>query len=547
MRPMRAALRPFGLTLAAIVVGALVLRLWGSQAGLPYVYNVDEGAHFVPRAVGMFDHAYNPGYFINPPGLTYVLHVLLWLRWGGEETRQLMATDPGAVFAFARGAVAVLGALSVGLVAWLGTRLFDRRVGLVAAALLAVAFLPVHYGHFALNDGALLVPVCLSLIGAAGIMQHGRARDFALAGVALGAAAAFKYTAGIVLVPLVIATFLAPRPRAVRVRLLALAGALAAVGFLAFNPYALLSFDEFRAGLGEQSAASADAAGKVGLELIHPLRYYLQTLGWGLGIVPVAAAVGGGLGLMIGRHRAALLLLPAPLLFFAFMGLQERFFARWALPVYPFVIVLAAWGAVRALERIPRMPLAAAAVLAAVALGAQGAVLSVHNDTVLTRPDTRETARAWMLDHIPAGAQVVVEPFAPDGWADPWEKRATSHFVVDESGHKFLERTPMLEDYVRTLRPELISAYRRSGDCWIITGSIISGRAFVTPDRVPYAVRYYGVLAHRAKEVFRVSPVAPGDDVPEFSFDDSYNYRPLEYERPGPEIVVYRLPGGQCA
>ena len=28
-----------------------------------------------------------------------------------------------------------------------------------------------------------------------------------------------------------------------------------------------------------------------------------------------------------------------------------------------------------------------------------------------------------------------------------------------------------------------------------------------------------------------------------FSFDYSFNYYPLTYERPGPEIVIYRLRG----
>ncbi|MEJ7893044.1 MAG: glycosyltransferase family 39 protein [Solirubrobacteraceae bacterium] len=543
---MRSA-RPFWLTLGAIMAGALALRVWGTSVGLPYVYNVDEGAHFVPRAVGMFDHDYDPGYFINPPGLTYLLHGLLWLRWGGDETRQLVFEDPGAVFAYARVSVAVLATLAVGLIAWVGTRLFDRRVALVAAALLAVAFLPVHYGHFALNDAALLVPVCLSLAGAAGILAKGRLRDYLLAGLALGVAAAFKYTAGIVLVPLLAAAVLAPTPWRTRLGGVAVALVASLAGFLALNPYALLSFDEFRGALNEQSAASSDTGGKLGLELIHPLRYYLETLGWGLGIVPVVVATAGGVALALRHLRIALLLIPAPLLFFAFMGSQERFFARWALPVYPFIILLAAWGAVRLLERVPRVGPAVVVGVAALALGAQGLVYSVHNDTVLTLPDTREDAREWMLANIPAGAQVVIEPIAPDAWSEPWVKRATSHFRVNENGNTTPLPAPKLEDYERTLRPYLIGAYRRSGDCWVVTGSILSGRPFVTPDRAPYAIKYYRALERRAERVFAISPLAEGAKEPPFSFDDSYNWRPLSYTRPGPRIVIYRLRGGRCA
>ena len=62
---------------------ALALRLWGLRHGLPLVYNVDEQAHFVPRAVGFFGHDYDPRYFVNPPAYTYLVHGVLWTWFGG--------------------------------------------------------------------------------------------------------------------------------------------------------------------------------------------------------------------------------------------------------------------------------------------------------------------------------------------------------------------------------------------------------------------------------------------------------------------------------
>jgi hypothetical protein len=526
------------------MVLALVLRVWGSRTGLPYVYNVDEGAHFVPRAVGMFDHSYDPAYFINPPALTYVFHVGFWLRWGGDKTRELAASDPTALFAFARAVVAVLATLSVGLLAWAGARLFDRRVAIVAAALLAVAFLPVHYGHFALNDAALLVPVCLSLAGSAGMLDRCRRLDYVLAGAGLGMAVASKYTAGMVVVPLLAAALLGPGPRGDRIRGVVLAGVVAVVAFLILNPYALLSFDSFRTGLADQSSASSDAGGKLGLPLTHGVVYYADTLLWGLGVIPLLSAVGGGLVLWLRDYRRAMLLLPGPILFFVFMGSQDRFFARWSLPAYPFLALLAAWGAVRALEHIRRLPAWAPVALAALALGAQGLVYVVHNDVILTRTDTRESAHVWMVRHIPAGAKVVIEPMAPDAWGQRWRKRAVSHFRITPTGKKALIRdTIKLEDYEQTLRPDLIGSYLRGGYCWVVTGSILYGRPRVTPGRAPYALKYYRALQRIGDAVYTVSPTAGS---PAFSFDDSYNWRPLSYDRPGPRIVIYRLHGGRC-
>src|SRR4051794_6691474 len=196
--------------LFGLFVAALILRLVGFKTGLPYVYNADENAHFVPRAIGMFGHGWNPGYFINPPGFTYVLHALFAIRWGTDPASVggAFAANPTEAFAIARAASGFLGALAVPLTAVAGARLFeDKRVGFVAGALLAVAFLPVHYGHFALNDAPTMAPLALALVGVAGIYRTGRTREDVLAGVALRVAIATKYTARVVLVTGIAAAF----------------------------------------------------------------------------------------------------------------------------------------------------------------------------------------------------------------------------------------------------------------------------------------------------------------------------------------------------
>jgi hypothetical protein len=543
----------YWLALGALLTGALVLRLWGYRHGLPFVYSADENAHFVPRAIGMFGHSYNPGYFINPPAFTYLLHALFWLIWGPTRVQEVLAADAGDVFGAARAASAVLGTASVGLLAWAGARFFDRRTGLVAALLLAVAFLPVHYSHLALNDVPTLAPVALALAGVAGVLRGGGLRDFAIAGAGLGLACATKYTAGIVLLCLVTAALAANR----RPLGLAVAAAAALAGFLVLNPYALLDFDTFRDGLHEQASASSDGGGKLGLTESSGILYYAKTTLWGLGVLPVVAAV---VGAVVMPRRHALVLVPAPLLFLLFMGTQDRFFARWLLPVYPLLCLLAAFGAVRALQRIPRMRPAWAAAAAALLLGVQGLVLSVHNDLVLSRDDTRQLVRVWLTENLPAGGRLVMEPIAPDQWAtDPgepsratasgtrWVKYKTSRSRVNNDGtvqKGGVGRLVKLEDYERTTRPELIDGYERLGYCLVVTGSTQFGRALAEPQEVPQAIRYYEELRRRGDVVFRT---APYDERVPFSFDDSFNYRPLAYERPGPEIIVYRLRGGRCA
>src|SRR5580692_8053845 len=193
--------------LAAVLLGGLGLRLWGVRQGLPYAYNSDEADHFVPHAIEMFQQGtLNPHYFANPPALTYLLHYVYAIAYGGATgVAHEYLRHPEAVYTLARVVVAVLGTVALWLLYAAGTRLFNRAVGLLAAAIEAVAFLPVFYAHLALNDVPTLFPLTLSLLGSAGVLRKGRRRDYLLAGVGLGLACASKYTAGIVLLPLLAA------------------------------------------------------------------------------------------------------------------------------------------------------------------------------------------------------------------------------------------------------------------------------------------------------------------------------------------------------
>jgi hypothetical protein len=237
---------------------------------------------------------------------------------------------------------------------------------------------------------------------------------------------------------------------------------------------------------------------------------------------------------------------PAPVALLVFMGLQDRYFARWLLPVYPLLCLLSAWAAVEAASRVrarSAWPVAATAVL----LCAQGLVFSVHNDVVLARTDTWAQARAWMVAHIPEGTRVVIEPIAPDQWAmdaghasratgtgNRWTKWPTS---------RFHGRVVELEDYERTLRTSLLDRYARAGYCDVVTGSTQRGRALKEPGEVPEAIAYYRELSRRADVVYRVSPTGAGKPAGDFSFDYSFNAYPLGYQRAGPEIAIYKLRG----
>jgi 4-amino-4-deoxy-L-arabinose transferase-like glycosyltransferase len=557
-----------------IVLGvAFGLRLWGIGQGLPYVYDVDEYGHFVPEAVRMFGHGLNPHYFVNPPALTYFLHAVfgVWfgvLRSGSHASiAREFALHPERFFLLARVMVALLGTASVWLLYLLGTRLFDRATGLLASAVMAVAFLPVFYGHLALNDVPTLVGLTLSLLGTAGVLRRGRMIDYLLAGVGLGLAAATKYTAGVMLLPLLGAAVAQYRDgtrehrRDVAIGTgLALLAALAA--YLIANPYSLLDFHAFRAELELQSHYTEQSQSSwIGGPKQGSFVYYLWSFTWGLGWVPALAALGGAVTIWHRDRRAGWVLVPVAVLYLLFLGLQGRYFGRWLLPIFPVACLLAASFALeltsRVADRAPRLR-AAFVALATIALVVQGVVYSIHSGLVLSRPDTRNLTRAWMVEHIPAGAKIVLEPVVPNAWLDEtggetahprWIKFPALRVVLNPATGKpeTTNRTVELEDYERTLGQALVSYYERHGYCWVISGYTQSGRAFADPQVVPHAIAYYRELARQGEVVYHVSPYnSAGKDNVTFNFDWTFDYYPLAFHRPGPEMTVYRLHGGGC-
>jgi hypothetical protein len=551
----------WGLAVGVLMAGALALRLWGVKEGLPYAYNADENAHFVPKAIQLFGHGWNPHYFVNPPAYTYVLHLVFALWYGGREgVSSTFAIDQGQVFIIARVVSAIAGTLAIWALYLAGSRFFDRRIGLLSAALLAVAFLPVFYSHLALNDVPTLAPICLSLWGTAGVLRDGRRHYYVLAGVGLGLACATKYTGGIVLLPLLGAAALRRD-----VKGLVLAGVLSVLAFFVANPYAFIDHGAFHQGLVHQSTAADDALGKLGLTQSSGIAYYLWTFTWGLGWVPAIAAAVAIVVLALRDPPAFVVLAPAPVAFLLFMGTQGRFFGRWLMPIFPLACILAAYLAVRAVDALAaRRPALAPVLLAvgAVALCGQGLVYSLHSGRVLARADTRNLARDWLVANVPEHSRIVVEPVVPDSWAQDlghpsaltangyrWAKFPTSRTNVARDGSIHLGAGGIvnIEDYERELQPGLIDLYEEKGYCYVVSGSTQRGRSEVQPRQVPRAVAYYAELERRADKVAEFSPYHRGDGPVAFNFDWSFDFYPLAYERPGPVMTIYRLRGGACA
>jgi hypothetical protein len=563
------------LVLALILVAGFALRVWNIDYGLPFVYSIDEGSHFTSRAVEMFWQDLDPGYYQNPSAYTYVVYLVLRVMYGPlgflfdlrfANVTDQFDKDPTQIWIAARTLAAVLCTGGVAAVYWAARRLWGVREGLVAAAVLAFAFLPVAYSRVAVTDVGALIGVSLSLGFAVLAYERGRMRDYALAGVAAGLAVAFKYTAGLALLPVAIAALARLRADGARAAGgLALGGALAAVVFVVLNPYLLGSFDAWWSDLRDQAEVAADQP-KPGQES-GGVSYYLDSLTWGLGWAAALAALAGAVLEFRRSVVRGLMLVAVPLALFLYLSTQSRYFGRWLLPAYPALAMLAAAALTQLSSLVPSprwRPIALAGVALVVLL--QPLAADIRSAQVLGRDDTRQQARDWIEARRMPGLRVSVEPAVPGRWfrsnpeGDPpsWLSRCAERAGWTEPGWSYVPRggsrvcvqyKPGLvarpdggvraSAYHAVLGPDVIEDYRLYGYCLVMTVDVVRDRALQTGDRDARA--YYARLDRESQVVRTFSPYDEGADPVPFNFDLSYNYYPPEYHRPGPTVRIHRL------
>jgi len=538
--------------LALVLAAGLVLRLRHNDYGLPYSYVADENTHFTVHAARMFDEGPNPGYFRNPSAFTYLLHGLLRLGALGPlsgvadapDPYRAFLLDPTPFFVTGRTLAALLCAVAVVAVYAVGRRLWGTREGLVAAAALAFAFLPVAYSRMALTDTGALIGVPIALLGAVRALEGGRLRAFALSGAGAGVAIGFKYTSGSVLLALLVAAIVALRRRPARWRRtlvgLAVGAVVAALVFTLTTPFFFADLGASLDNLANQAEIIAGQQ-KVGQGAGSGFAYYLDTLGWGFGIAAGVAALAGAVVLLRRDPARAAVVLVFPVFLLVYLSSQARFFARYLLPIYPVLALLCGVALVAAVDllRVGTRARVAALVLLTLLVVAQPLAADVRTMRLLGREHTLSAARQHLARSYPRGTRVEL----PQG-ATRTDRIVSQSWYLDTHGDRRVRRFP--EDPQLTanrLKPGHVDRFRRTGFCLVMTTSLDEGRARASGR--PEARAYYDRLARESRVVFVADPFEPGAARPPFHYDRSYLYASPAYERPGPLVRMRRL--DRCA
>jgi hypothetical protein len=226
-------------------------------------------------------------------------------------------------------------------------------------------------------------------------------------------------------------------------------------------------------------------------------------------------------------------------LLYLYLCTADRHFARWVMPTYPVLALLAGFGLARTARSLSLRPdrQALAFGLILVAILVQPVLADIRTGQLLRRDDTRAQTRDFLETEYRRGARIVIEPAVPLDWYRGFRAGFGPPPRYRDSYPPLPARPTR---YLYAAGPERLDRYRDAGFCLVMVLSFVRERA--EDERPPRALAYYDRLERESEVVFRADPYDDPDDPVPFDFDRSTHlYYDAGFERSGPEVTVYRL------
>ena len=358
--------------IAAVVIGAIAIALrcwrlsWGLSGRLGHLGFPDEGIMwgpyvrgFIPLSWSSFDqlNLNYPTFYGYVVGLTAALaHRLGMLTTlAPANAYRFFVVDPGA-FVVARAVSAASGTLTVALVGFVASRMYSLRVGIAAAAIMAVAPFDVVYSHLASPDVLLATCTATTMVLAYVSAVGSSVWVVFAAGLAAGVATGTKYTGLAMVVPIAWAV----GENAVRRRSLRHGAILAslglgglAVGIVLSCPPCVIHSDRLMEALRNHLTMNRILYTNLHNNFIaQTLRWYGRpyvyelvaslpfALGWPLYVLGLL-----GVAVAVWRHELADRVVLATIVpYFLAISASMVVYPRYLLPLLPGLVVLAARG-----------------------------------------------------------------------------------------------------------------------------------------------------------------------------------------------------------
>jgi tetratricopeptide (TPR) repeat protein len=501
-------------SLLLILLAGIIFRLWQIGWGLPELWE-----EATPLTIswkfwnwGKLGFDFNP-HFFNYPALTFYIqfigqgiYYIAGNLIGIYPNLESFGTSPVPLVITARFVDALFDLMTIIVIYKLGQEVLNKKVGIIAALLLAVSPLHVTLAHLIQVDTILTFFSALSILYIVRIYSSGDRKWYIMAGLSIALATSSKYTGAFLLFPffgahLLRSGTLREAAQTLNHPPIYLSILLSALVFFCLNPFIILSPGEFRQDFSYEQAHMS--AGHLGVDASKSAFdfYFFHILPNALGVAGFIVSIGVIAFNIIRKNKKEIVTAIFPVIYLIIVSTWEMRADRYILPIIPLLITFVSAGVFligdyilkksRRIGTADRIKTQKMVIYGAVTIVL--AIQPLYNSAIylhrLGLKDTRTITKNWIKENIPAGSTIVSGPYGVE---------------FPDSSYRMIH-IPFIAVRSELAAPFYDTRWYTDADL-LITSSFDHDRFAMEPERYGEFLAYYHSLNTRWKKVFEAVP-----------------------------------------
>ena len=436
--------------LISIIILAAILRLWGIWHGYPYSYYPDE-EHLVKRALSFGSGDLNPHWFHKPAFYMYILFFeyglfFLFGKLAGfwqsvNDFAAIYITNPGPFYIIGRLTTTMFSVGSVFITYLTGKHLLNRKIGLFSALILAITFGHVMVAKDVKTDTPCMFFTLLSVYFLVKYINSMKINHLFLSSLFAGVGTATKYYTFVMLVPIFFSILLIYKRRDEKFKYMISAlktfsicifilylfyfacspynfidplgrqanlttniGGIISKAFLSITQSGNLEATDKSPAMNEQSQKTPYKK-KVVIDSIHSFLFQLYL---GMGWVMIVLVFLGIMMALFHLNQKIFIFSLFPMFFVLICIVLTPGYAeiRHQIVLYPFLVIFGGLFCMKYMNIFPNFKYRVYILLLILMLPLSK---TIAYNIDISKEDTRNLAKIWIEQNIPAGSKIVAE------------------------------------------------------------------------------------------------------------------------------------------
>ncbi len=408
--------KPVNLLVLIILLGA-ILRLIGIWFGLPFT-NVHPDEPMLKNVISrILEGEFNTRWYIYPNFFMYIvsiiIFILLFFKFGPsffENLKNLSLIKKNLlIFKTGRPVSAIFGILLIPLTYKISKLLFNERIGLLSALMIAVNFPLVLHSHYLTTDSTLFFFMLLTLYYSMKYYKKMNGTSLILACISCGISIGTKYTGFVTIILILGVLFIKMLKKKISfgkfIFFSWISVSLVLLFFLITNPFIVFDFDIFKKHFMTVFGVHGI---KFSLNIFQNWKNILfiqgQNIIHALGIPGFIFSLLGliWLGNIAYRYKRyeIMLFISFPVCFFLMVITTNNIDERYISPLIPYLAIASSFFIITITQKLNKFKYTGLIILIVLSISPP-LFQSINLDRHLLKEDTKITATKWMKENIP--------------------------------------------------------------------------------------------------------------------------------------------------